>query len=124
MTANRFLLDQMLDADVAEAIRQAGFIVSQVAELGMARSADNDILAAAIARGEILITLDGHFGDWAVLPLDKHPGVIRVRVNPATTRNVLDVLLPFLDKQGTGEHKDTLTIVSARGVRRIRTGMP
>ncbi len=33
----------------------------------------------------ILLTLDEHFGDWVILPLKKHPGVIRIKVNPATT---------------------------------------
>lgn len=68
MIANRFLLDQMLDIDVADAIRQAGFAAVRVSELGMACSEDDEILAASIVRDEILITLDEHFGDWAILP--------------------------------------------------------
>jgi predicted nuclease of predicted toxin-antitoxin system len=122
MTTNRFLLDQMLGADVADALNQAGFDAVRVSELGLARSADNEILAAAIDQEQILITLDDHFGDWAVLPLKKHPGVIRVKANPATTRNILLVLLPFLKNHGTGSFKNTLTIVSERGVRRGQTG--
>ena len=38
-----------------------------------------------IAEGRTLITLDEHFGDWAVLPLNKHPGVIRVKIHPPLT---------------------------------------
>ena len=69
MTSARFLLDQMLDADVADALNQQGFSAVRVAALGMTRSADDKILTAAIAAGQTLITLDEHFGDWAVLPL-------------------------------------------------------
>jgi hypothetical protein len=39
---------------------------------------------------------DDHFGDWTVLPLSRHPGVIRLKVNPTTTANTLGLLLPFL----------------------------
>lgn len=76
---NSFLLDQMLDADVAHALSQQGFSAVRVSALGMARSADHEILAAATESGQVLITLDEDFGDWAVLPLSNHPGVIRVR---------------------------------------------
>ena len=120
---NLFLLDQMLDADVAEALRQQGFSAVRVAALGMARSADHEILASAIEQGRVLITLDGDFGDWAVLPLKKHPGVIRIKANPATTRNILEVLLPFLKMHSDGSFQDTLIIISERGIRRVQTGI-
>lgn len=119
----RFLLDQMLDAHVADALNQAGFSSVRVSALGMARFADNEILAFAIEKTQILITLDEHFGDWAVLPLKNHSGVIRVRANPATTHNILAVLLPFLKTHGSEDFKDMLVIVSERGIRRVRTGI-
>ena len=59
----------------------------------------------------------------AVLPLQHHPGVVRIKANPATTRNVLSVLLPFLQKHGGGTFEDTLVIVSERGIRRVHTGV-
>lgn len=123
MTAVRFLLDQMLDADVSDALNQAGFSSVRVSALGMARSTDKEILTKAIEQGQILITLDAHFGDWAILPLKKHPGVIRVKANPATTRNILDVLLPFLERYGFGGFDDTLIIISEKGIRRVHTGI-
>lgn len=123
MTAPRFLLDQMLDADVAVALNQAGFSSVRVSALGMARATDKEILSKSIEQNQILITLDGHFGDWAVLPLKKHMGVIRIKANPATTSNILSVLLPFLSTHGSEDFKDMLVIVSERGVRRVRTGI-
>jgi len=120
---NKFLLDQMLDADVAEALNQQGFSALRVSVLGMARSADDEILATAIERDQILITLDDDFGDWAVLPLQHHPGVIRIKANPATTQNILSVLLPFLRSHADGNFEDTLIIVSKRAIRRVHTGI-
>ena len=119
---NRFLLDQMLDSDVANALNQQGFSAVRISELGMARSADDEILAEIKNSGQVLITLDEDFGDWAVLPLKNHPGVIRVKANPATSRHVLDVLIPFLQKHGDDDFNDKLVIISKRGVRRVHTG--
>ena len=94
MNGNRFLLDQMLDAEVARTLLAAGNDVMRVSEVGMARSEDDNILAEAIAMGRVLVTLDEHFGDWAVLPLRNHTGVIRIKTDPATTDNILAVLIP------------------------------
>jgi len=67
-----------------------------LSEIGMARSDDENILAKSISMGRILVTLDEHFGDWAVLPLQNHTGVIRVKVDPATTDNIFVVLVLLL----------------------------
>ena len=122
MNGKRFLLDQMLDAEVAHTLLAAGNDVVRVSEVGMARSEDDHILAKAIAMGSILVTLDEHFGDWAVLPLRNHNGVIRVKTDLATTDNILAVLLPFLRQFGDKSFKNTLAIVSKNRVRWIRTG--
>jgi len=122
MNGNRFLLDQMLDAEVAHTLLAAGNDVVRVSEVGMARSEDDHILAKAIAMGRILVTLDEHFGDWTVLPLQNHTGVIRVKTDPATTDNILAVLLPFLRQFGDKSFENTLAIVSRNRVRWIRTG--
>jgi hypothetical protein len=65
MRGNRFLLDQMLDADVAIALLALGYDVVRVAEFGMSRADDDVILAKATATEKVLVTLDEHFGDWA-----------------------------------------------------------
>jgi len=122
MNGNRLLLDQMLDVEVAHTLLAAGNDVVRVSEVGMARSEDDHILAKAIAMGRILVTLDEHFGDWAVLPLRNHNGVIRVKTDLATTDNILAVLLPFLRQFGDKSFKNTLAIVSKNRVRWIRTG--
>jgi len=37
---------------------------------------------APVDEGRLLGTLDEHFGDWAILPLSAHPGVIRIKASP------------------------------------------
>jgi len=123
MNGHRFLLDQMLDTDVGNALHSDGYDVLRVSEIGMARSDDENILSKAIALGRILITLDEDFGDWAVLPLQNHTGVIRLKVNQAISDNILAVLIPFLRQFLDKSFANTLVIVSNTRVRWIQTGI-
>jgi len=74
----RLYLDQMFPLDVAQGLRGDGYDVLRVSETGQDRADDRQILRRAISENRILITLDEHFGNWVVLPLRRHPGVIRL----------------------------------------------
>jgi len=121
MTKLRLLLDQMLDVEVAERLALLGHDVLRVAEVGLSREEDDQILERAIAENRILVTLDEHFGDWTVLPLFRHPGVLRIKAIPATTRRILEVPVPFLEGHSGADFEDHLIIVRSRCVRWIRT---
>jgi len=122
MRALRLLLDQMIDSDVAADLRAAGHDVCCVGELGMKRADDAEIVQLAIRENRILVTLDEDFGDWALLPLNRHPGVIRIKAVPTCTEMIESVLLPFLETSADQEFSDRLVIVRSTGVRWIRTG--
>ena len=77
MTPTRLLLDQMLDARVAQALAATGYDVVRLADVGMARADDAEVLRRAGHDARVLVTLDEHFGDWCVLPLSEHSGVVR-----------------------------------------------
>jgi predicted nuclease of predicted toxin-antitoxin system len=109
----------MFRVELAEHLRSQGHDVVRAAEVGLNRADDDVILAKAIAEKRVLITLDEHFGDWAVLPLAAHPGVIRVKVNPATTENVLQILAALLSGRSAAEFHNQLVIAS-RGRARWR----
>ncbi len=117
----RLYLDQMLRVDLAELIRSAGHDVLRAAEANQSTADDAEILKQAIDDGRTLVTLDEHFGNWAVLPLDKHPGVIRLKIHPTTTANAAKLLLPFLEAHRQEELQDHLVIVSPIGERWIGT---
>ena len=67
----RLYLDQMFQLEVSEALRAEGYDVVRASEVGHARADDQEILKKAISENRILVTLDEHFGDWAVLPLSE-----------------------------------------------------
>jgi predicted nuclease of predicted toxin-antitoxin system len=113
----RFLLDQMFDRAVLAGLRETGFDVLAVSEIGMATADDSEIMQWAILNERIIITLDDHFGDWSILPLDAHSGVIRLKVNPTTTANTLNLLLPFLKKHTNRSFINHLVIVRTTGIR-------
>lgn len=82
---------------------------------------DKEILERAISEDRILITLDEHFGDWVVLPLSQHPGVIRLKVNPTTSTKVIELLLPFLSLHIKDKFKGHLVILSSKRAKWIYT---
>jgi predicted nuclease of predicted toxin-antitoxin system len=117
----KIYLDQMFKLDVAQALRNDGHDVERASDIGQARADDHQILQSTISQNRILITLDEHFGDWVVLPLRRHPGVIRLKVNVTTSEKVIEVLLPFLRVHTPNEFRDHLIILSPKRSRWIHT---
>ena len=111
----------MLRAELAEQLRLEGHDVVRASEIGQARADDALILERAVREERTLITLDDHFGDWVVLPLSEHCGVIRVKAHPPTTDNVAKILLPILSNHTQADFRNRLVIVSSNRVRWIRT---
>lgn len=87
----------------------------------MAKADDLEILEYCIKQDRVLVTLDGHFGDWTVAELTVHPGVIRLEVNPTDSRNIQKSLLPFLSQYAERRLRNTLVIVKPTTTRWIQT---
>ena len=113
----------MFNIRVSAALTAEGHDVLRASERGQARSDDKEILQKSIADNRILITLDEHFGDWVILPLSRHPGVIRIKVNPTTSEKIIGVLLPFLRNHSQEEFKDHLIIISEEKAKWIMTAL-
>jgi predicted nuclease of predicted toxin-antitoxin system len=119
--SHRLYLDQMLRVEVAQALRNEGYDVLRAVEVGQDRADDYQILQKAIAEDRILVTLDEHFGDWVVLPLSEHPGVIRLKINPTTSENAKNLLLPFLLLYSPNQFKNYLVILSTKKSKWVST---
>ena len=117
----RLYLDQCLRSELAGLLRSRGFDVVRALDVGQARADDALILDRAVSEERTLVTLDGHFGDWVVLPLSRHFGVIRVKTHPPTTQNVAALLLPLFASRSPADFRNRLVIVSPTRVRWIRT---
>jgi predicted nuclease of predicted toxin-antitoxin system len=117
----KLYLDQMFRVDVAQALREEGYDVLRASEIQQNRANDQQIFQRAITENRILVTLDEHFGDWVVLPLSQHLGVIRIKVHPTTSEKILNVLLPFLRMHTQEQLKDHLVILSEKRAKWILT---
>jgi hypothetical protein len=65
--------------------------------------------------------MDAHFGNWAILPLFEHPGVIRLKIHSATTFEAVKLLIPFLARHNPEEFSNHLIILSRSSERWINT---
>jgi predicted nuclease of predicted toxin-antitoxin system len=117
----KLYLDQMLRLEVAQTLHDEGHDVVRASEVGQARADDQQILQKAIDENRTLITLDQHFGDWVLLPLSKHPGVVRLRVNPTTSENIIKLLIPFLRIHSSKQFTNHLVILSSKRAKWIYT---
>ena len=117
----RLYLDQMFRVELASILYDAGHDVIRASETGQERADDALILERAVREQRTLVTLDSHFGDWVVLPLSEHLGVIRVKAHPNSTENVAKVLLPLLANHSQADFLNKLVIASMTRVRWIQT---
>jgi predicted nuclease of predicted toxin-antitoxin system len=111
----------MLRVELAGLLRDAGHDVVRAEQTGQARADDALILQTAVQEERTLVTIDRHFGDWVVLPLSEHHGVVRVEAHPTSTANVANLLLPLLANHAQADFRNKLVIVSSRRARWIQT---
>lgn len=117
----RLYLDQMFRIELADRLRNEGHDILRAGEIGQSRADDAAIMTRVIAENRTLITLDEHFGDWAVLPLDRHPGVIRLKIYPPSTERLAERLLIFLRHHEQAEFANHLIILGPQRERWIAT---
>jgi predicted nuclease of predicted toxin-antitoxin system len=75
----RLLLDQGLPRSAAALLRQAGWDVVHVSEIGMSRADDLDILERGRGEGRVCVTLDADFHSLLATGGEPAPSVIRIR---------------------------------------------
>jgi predicted nuclease of predicted toxin-antitoxin system len=75
----KFLIDQNLSRRVVEGLTKAGHDAVHVADLGMSRAADADIVRAAVKDDRIIISADTDFGTILAVTGDARPSVLLIR---------------------------------------------
>jgi len=111
----------MIPSEVGRKLQDQDHDVLRASETGQDRADDWQILEKAISENRILITLDEHFGNWVVLPLSRHPGVIRLKVTPTTSGKIINLLFPFLSLHPPEQFKDHMVILSKKRAKWILT---
>lgn len=80
----KLLLDENLFSAPRAHPSRLGHDAVSVVELGLSGADDPVVRASAIEGGRILITLDADFANVLRYPPSSTPGVVRLRLHPAT----------------------------------------
>jgi predicted nuclease of predicted toxin-antitoxin system len=88
----KLLLDENLSPLHARTLRELGHDAVSAVERGLSGADDSVVRAFASESSRILITLDADFANVLRYPPSSSPGVIRLRIHPAT-EGAIDVLL-------------------------------
>ena len=75
----RFLLDQGIPRSAVARLQDRGFVARHVADIGLERALDLDILQAARGEGECVVTLDADFHSHLAVSGAESPSVVRIR---------------------------------------------
>lgn len=114
----RFLLDQGLPRSAVVLLAQIGFEADHVGDLGMATASDSEILAEAIRRHAVVVTLDADFHSILVRTGAGMPSVIRIRVDGLKGSGIRDILAEVVRVAG-----DDLLAGSVVSVRKHRVSV-
>ena len=94
----RFLLDENIAPSVADGLREKGYDVVHVRDVGLRGAPDPDVISFARSEQRVLVTQDADFADFRNYPLGTHNGIIRVRVALGTSDAILRVLLALIPR--------------------------
>ena len=104
--------------DAAPHLRAAGHDAIHAVDLGLARSSDNEVLAAARREGRIVITADLDYPRLIALQQADRPGVILFRGGAYSDREMLALLDRVLARASTLDLDHSIVVVDRTRIRR------
>lgn len=97
------LLDQGLPTGAARVLRDEGWDVVHVAQRGLSRARDTELLLAA-REGRAVVTLDADFPMLVSLERRDRPSVIHLRMQPMDLRRCAQILREVIPRShGEGD---------------------
>jgi predicted nuclease of predicted toxin-antitoxin system len=116
----RFLVDEDMPRSAARTLREAGYLIDDVRDVGLRGHTDQEVFAYAQANSAILISADKGFANLFVFPPASHAGIIVVRVpDTLPTAMVNEELLRALSSLVGTDLAHTLVVIEP-GRARIR----
>jgi predicted nuclease of predicted toxin-antitoxin system len=113
----RFLLDENLSPAHARTVRELGHDAVSVVELGLSGADDPVIRDAATEQELVLVTLDADFANVLKYPPATTPGVVRLRLHPATEEAIDAMLRSAIPRLADINLTGKLVIVDERKIR-------
>lgn len=106
----KFLLDQDVYAVTERFLRQLGHDVETASAAGLSTAEDSVLLALAQEHGRIFVTRDRDFGGL-VFVRGEGPGVLYLRVTPATVNAVPEALWIVLERYEENDLRKAFVVV-------------
>lgn len=113
----RFLLDENLSPLHARTVRGLGHDAVSVVEIGLSGADDDEVRALAIAEQRVLLTLDADFANMLRYPPEETPGVVRLRLHPATEDAIDEVPKGAIPRVAQVDVRGKLVVVDDRKIR-------
>ena len=113
----KFLLDENLSPLHARTVRELGHDAVPVVEIGLSRADDPGVRAAAIEQERVPVTLDADFANVLRYPPSGTPGVVRLRLHPATEEAIDAMLRSAIPRLAGVSVSGKLVVVGERKIR-------
>lgn len=113
----KFLLDENLSPLHAQTVRCLGHDAVSVVEIGLSGADDPAVRAASIEQERILVTLDADFANVLRYPPVGTPGVVRLRLHPATEEAIDAMLRRAIPRLADISVSGKLVVVDAHKIR-------
>ena len=113
----KFKLDESHPVELVTDVRVFGHDADTVDEEGLAGAADPTVVAAALAAGRILFTLDKGIGNLQRYPVHRHAGVVLFRPDTSGRGAVIAFMRERLQKVPEMDLANRLTVAGASRMR-------
>lgn len=121
MTSLTFLMDESVDRQIVEGVRNAGYQALYIAEMQPGLS-DTEVLSLARKDNSILVTADKDFGDLVFRQKLDARGVILLRLAGLNSMKKTDVAVSAINSHAE-ELKHSFTVIGHSTIR-IRRHIP
>jgi predicted nuclease of predicted toxin-antitoxin system len=112
-------LDENMPRSASQVLIAAGHDVDTVVDENLAGATDPQVVAAAVATGRLLITLDRGLGDIRAYPPGSHSGILVLRPTDQSVPTVTAALAELIAGHDLTALTGTIAIAQ-RGLLRIR----
>ena len=112
----RLFQDQGVPRDAAARLRDLGYECMHAGEIGMGKSADDEILAWSLGKNAIVVTLDADFHTMLAVSRANGPSVIRLRMQGLGAWQVVELVQSVFAGFGDDLKRGSLVTVKAHKV--------
>lgn len=113
----RLLLDQGLPRSAVRHLQEHGIHVSHVADIGLSRAPDTEIIEHARTHGQVIITLDADFHRHLAVRGAESPSVIRIRREGLRGPDVASLVIQVLSQVAEQLEQGAMVTVTERAIR-------